>query len=41
MQRGQRVYIPGVVNWIMAQSMRFTPRDLATKVVKMLIKPAA
>ena len=41
MQRGKRVYIPGVVNWVMAQSMRFTPRDLATKVVKMLIKPIA
>jgi len=25
----------------MAQSIRFTPRDLATKVVKMLIKPVA
>jgi short-subunit dehydrogenase len=41
MQRGQRVYIPGVVNWVMAQSIRFTPRDLATKVVKMLLKPVA
>jgi short-subunit dehydrogenase len=41
MQRGQRVYIPGFVNWVMAQSMRFTPRDLATKVVKMLLKPVA
>ena len=41
MQRGKRVYIPGVVNWVMAQSIRFTPRDLATKVVKMLIKPVA
>jgi len=41
MQRGQRVYIPGVVNWVMAQSMRFTPRDLATQVVKRLLKPVA
>ena len=39
MQRGQRVYIPGFVNWVMAQSMRFTPRNLATKVVKSMIKP--
>ena len=39
MQRGQRVYIPGFVNWVMAQSMRFTPRNLATKVVKFLTKP--
>jgi short-subunit dehydrogenase len=39
MQRGQRVYIPGFVNWAMAQSMRFTPRNLATKVVKIMLKP--
>lgn len=41
MQRGQRVYIPGFVNWAMAQSMRFTPRNLATQVVKILTKPVA
>lgn len=41
MQRGQRVYIPGVMNWVMAQSMRCTPRNLATKVVKILTKPVA
>ena len=41
MQRGQRVYIPGFVNWAMAQSMRLTPRNLATKVVKILTKPVA
>jgi short-subunit dehydrogenase len=41
MQRGQRVYIPGFVNWAMAQSMRLTPRHLATKVVKHLSKPIA
>lgn len=41
MQRGQRVYIPGFVNWVMAQSMRFTPRNLATKVVKTLTRPIA
>jgi uncharacterized protein len=41
MQRGQRVYIPGFVNWVMAQSMRFTPRNLATKVVKIMLKPVA
>ena len=39
MQRGQRVYTPGIMNWAMAQSMRFTPRNLATKVVKHLSKP--
>jgi len=41
MQRGQRVYIPGFINWAMAQSMRFTPRNLATKVVKALSQPLA
>jgi short-subunit dehydrogenase len=41
MQRGQRVYIPGFMNWAMAQSMRFTPRNLATKVVKILTRPLA
>lgn len=41
MQRGQRVYIPGFVNWAMAQSMRFTPRNLATKLVKALTQPVA
>jgi short-subunit dehydrogenase len=41
MQRGQRVYIPGLVNWVMAQSMRLTPRNLATKVVKILTRPVA
>ena len=39
MQRGQRVYIPGLMNWAMAQSMRITPRNLATKVVKFLTRP--
>jgi len=41
MQRGQRVYIPGFVNWAMAQSMRLTPRDLATKMVNILTRPVA
>lgn len=41
LKRGQRVYIPGFVNWVMAQSMRFTPRNLATKVVKIMLKPVA
>lgn len=31
MQRGQRVYIPGFMNWAIAQSVRITPRNLATK----------
>lgn len=41
MQRGQRVYIPGFMNWAMAQSMRITPRNLATRVVKTLTRPVA
>lgn len=41
MQRGQRVYIPGFVNWAMAQSIRITPRNLATKLVKALTRPLA
>lgn len=39
MQDGRRVYIPGFMNWVMAQSMRITPRNLATKVVKTLTRP--
>ena len=39
MQRGQRVYIPGMMNWIMAQSVRFTPRNVITGIVKQLSKP--
>ncbi|MCC3421487.1 MAG: SDR family oxidoreductase [Microcoleus sp. PH2017_29_MFU_D_A] len=39
MQRGQRVYIPGIVNWLMVQSLRFTPRSLVTKIVKAMSKP--
>ncbi|MDT8990785.1 SDR family oxidoreductase [Curvibacter sp. APW13] len=41
MQRGQRVYIPGCMNWIMAQSVRFTPRAMVTALVKHMSKPAA
>lgn len=39
MQRGRRVYIPGVMNWLLAQSVRFTPRRLVTAVVKQMSKP--
>jgi short-subunit dehydrogenase len=41
MQRGQRVYIPGSMNWIMAQSVRFTPRNMVTMMVKLMSKPTA
>jgi uncharacterized protein len=39
MQRGQRVYIPGAMNWLMAQSPRFTPRNMVTSIVKSMSKP--
>jgi uncharacterized protein len=39
MQRGQRVYIPGAVNWLCAQSVRFTPRNMVTKLAKVMSKP--
>ena len=32
-QRGRRVYIPGLKNWILAQLPRFSPRWLVTKIV--------
>ena len=40
MQRGQRVYVPGVMNWVMAQSVRFTPRNWVTALVKQMSKPS-
>ncbi len=40
MQRGQRVYVPGVQNWLFTQSARFTPRSVMTAMVKKLSKPA-
>ena len=39
MLRGQRVYIPGLINWLMAQSYRFTPRRVMTRVVKFIGRP--
>lgn len=41
MQRGQRVFIPGALNWAMAQSVRFTPRRVVTSMVKMITGPVA
>ena len=38
MQRGQRVYIPGVMNWLIVQSVRITPRNVMTAVTKILMK---
>lgn len=39
MRRGQRVFIPGAMNWLMAQSVRFTPRRMVTGIVKLMSKP--
>jgi short-subunit dehydrogenase len=39
MMRGRRVYIPGLVNNIMAQSVRFTPRAMITGIVKLMSRP--
>jgi uncharacterized protein len=36
---GRRVYIPGVMNWLWAQSVRFLPRDTVTAKVKSISKP--
>ncbi|MGL4574048.1 MAG: SDR family NAD(P)-dependent oxidoreductase [Burkholderiaceae bacterium] len=39
MMRGKRVYIPGMMNWLMAQSVRFTPRYLAAEIVRKMSVP--
>lgn len=39
MQRGQRVAIHGGANWLLAQSVRFTPRRLVTWLVAKMSRP--
>ncbi len=39
MQRGQRVAIHGTMNWIMAQSVRLTPRRMVTWLVAKMSRP--
>jgi short-subunit dehydrogenase len=39
MKRGQKVYIPGWKNWLLAQTPRFTPRTLVTRIVMFVSKP--
>lgn len=39
MQRGRRVYIPGLKNWILAQLPRFSPRWLVTRIVMFVTGP--
>lgn len=41
LQRGQRVYIPGCMNWLLAQSVRFSPRNVVTALVQHMSQPAA
>ncbi len=41
MQSGQRVFVPGFMNWMMAQSVRFTPRNMVTALVKQMSRPSA
>lgn len=39
MQRGQRVAIQGGMNWLLAQSIRFTPRRVVTRLVAKMSQP--
>jgi hypothetical protein len=39
MQRGQRVYVPGLKNWLLAQVPRISPRSLVTRIVMFVSKP--
>jgi short-subunit dehydrogenase len=40
MQRGQRVYVPGIKNWLLSQVRRFAPRSLVTRIVRFVSGPA-
>lgn len=39
MDRGETVAIHGTMNWLMAESVRFTPRKLVTRMVAMMSRP--
>lgn len=39
MQRGKRVYIPGLKNWLLAQLPRIAPRRLVTRIVMFVTGP--
>ncbi|MCU0869052.1 MAG: SDR family oxidoreductase [Burkholderiales bacterium] len=39
MDRGQRVAIHGLLNWLQAQSVRLAPRAMVTRVVAMISRP--
>jgi hypothetical protein len=40
LKAGRRVFIPGLMNWLLAQSIRFTPRRLVTPIVRYMAGPA-
>jgi len=37
--KGQRVAIPGLVNWLGAQGVRLSPRNVVTRMVKLISRP--
>jgi short-subunit dehydrogenase len=39
LMKGQRVAIPGLANWLGAQGVRFSPRNVVTRMVKLISKP--
>ena len=39
MQRGQRIYIHGFVNRFLVWAIRFTPRNIVTRIAKSMIEP--
>jgi uncharacterized protein len=39
LKAGRRVYIPGTMNWLLAQSIRFAPRRLATWIAGVMTRP--
>jgi short-subunit dehydrogenase len=41
LMRGKRVVIPGLMNWLVAFSVRFTPRSLDTRLGYKLMEPGS
>ena len=41
MMAGRRVYVPGLLNRILVQSVRFSPRNMVTWVAKKITGPAS
>jgi short-subunit dehydrogenase len=40
MMRGKALVIPGALNWVLAQGVRFTPRGVVTAISRALIERA-